>query len=120
MNNLAVLYGIEGRVEEQSYWQDRVARYRDSNPYYHAWLGDEAAQEQKWRQAVMHYQQALALLPQDSSLLYALGMSYSGLGELDVASGYIERAIEFATLYSDIKAYELQLDLLQRQLVARM
>ena len=44
MNNLVVLYGIEGRTVEREYWELRVARYRDANPYYHVWLGDEAAE----------------------------------------------------------------------------
>ena len=42
MNNLAVLFELEGRPEEQAYWERQLARYRDANPYYHAWLGDEA------------------------------------------------------------------------------
>jgi tetratricopeptide (TPR) repeat protein len=40
MNNLVVLYGMEGREADRSYWADRVAAYRDDNPYYHAWRGD--------------------------------------------------------------------------------
>ena len=43
MNNLVVLYDMDSRLAERDHWEERVANYRDANPYYHAWMGDEAA-----------------------------------------------------------------------------
>ena len=118
MNNLVVLYGIEGRAQDRDYWQVQVARYRDENPYYHAWLGDQAAEDQDWHAALRHYEEALALLPEDSRLLYAAGISHYQLDELAAASTYIKRAIKTANLRSDIDAYQLQLDAVRRKQLA--
>jgi Flp pilus assembly protein TadD len=113
-----ILYGIEEREEERAYWELRVAEYRDANPYYHAWLGDQAAQGDDWQGALRHYQRAVTLLPDDSRLLYATGMIHYRLDELDAASAYLQSAIERAKLRSDIEEYQLQLDALQREQVA--
>jgi Flp pilus assembly protein TadD len=109
MNNLVVLYGIEGRQSERALWAMRVARYREENPYYHAWLGDEAAGAGDWSRAVNHYERALALAPDDSQLLFDLGQSHEQLGEFAIASGYLQRAIATATEHADITVYRQQL-----------
>ena len=118
MNNLVVLYGMEGREKDRSYWERQVAVYRDNNPYYHAWLGDQAGERGDWQQALAHYEEALQLLPDDSAMLYATGMLYYRMDELEQASGYLQRAIETATLRSDIDSYELQLEAVKNQMVA--
>ena len=115
MNNLVVLYGIEGRTVEREYWELRVAQYRDANPYYHAWLGDEAAEALEWQQALRNYERALALSPGDSSLLSALGHSHEQLGETGIASGYIRRAIEAAPTRAESATYRMQLNAMQRK-----
>lgn len=116
MNNLVVLYSLEGREEERALWESRVAEYRESNPFYYAWLGDEAAQQSDWPEARDNYTKALHLLPGDSRLLYALGLAYVELQEPEVASSYIEEAIERATLRSDIDMYRLQLQAVQESI----
>jgi Flp pilus assembly protein TadD len=118
MNNLVVLYGIEGRAQDRDYWAVQVARYRDQNPYYHAWLGDQAVESQDWQAALQYYEEALALLPDDSRLLYAAGITHYQLDELTAASNYIKRAIKTATLRSDIENYQLQLEAVQRKQLA--
>lgn len=110
MNNLVVLFGMEGREQERAYWEARVARYRDANPYYHAWLGDEASGAGNWEQALRHYEQAVALSSGDSRLLYSLGQVHWQLGDRVAASRYLERAIDSASLRSEIVAYRAQLD----------
>jgi Flp pilus assembly protein TadD len=110
MTNLAVLYELEGRVEEHEYWLDKAQRHRRSNPYYHAWQGDEAATEGNWQAALNHYNRAVELLPRDSQLLFARGMIYYQLDDFDDAAVNIEKAIETAILVSDIAYYQSQLD----------
>ena len=114
MNNLVVLYGLEGREEERQYWVQRVERYREFNPYYHAWLGDMAGENGEWRQALSHYQHALELLPEDSRLLFETGLIHYHLEELKDARRYIERAISAAHLRSDIETYQAQLRVMER------
>jgi len=118
MNNLVVLYGIEGRAQDRDYWSQRVARYRTANPYYHAWLGDQAAALEDWNAALQRYEEALALLPQDSHLLYATGVAHYRLDDLVTAASYFKRAIKTATLRSDIEIYQAQLDTVQRKQLA--
>ncbi len=118
MTNLAVLYGIEGREEERSYWLEKVETHRQANPYYHAWRGDEAAAEQDWSVALGHYNRAVELLPRDSNLLFSRGLIYYQLNNYDAAAFDIESAIELATLYSDIAHYQLQLDEVHRARLA--
>ena len=114
MNNLVVLYGLEGRGEEREYWVQRVERYREFNPYYHAWLGDMAGENGEWRQALSHYRHALELLPEDSRLLFATGVIHYHLDEFKDASRYIERAIGAADLRSDIETYRAQLRVVEQ------
>jgi Tfp pilus assembly protein PilF len=92
MNNLVVLYGIEGRHTESEVWAGRLARHRDRNPFYHAGLGDQAAADGDWSRAVHHYERALALAPDDSRFLLALSHSKAQLGESATASDYRQQA----------------------------
>ena len=117
MNNLVVLYGMEGRQEDRDYWEKRVAVYRDANPYYHAWQGDMAAEDGDWRKALEYYREALALLPEDSALLYSAGMAHYRLDQLEQAMGYLERAVEHASLRSDIESYAYELERVRRDML---
>ena len=118
MSNLAVLYKLEGRTQEQRYWLDKAEYHRESNPYYHAWHGDEAAAQGDWEAALQHYNHAVTLLPRDSQLLYSRGMIYYRLNDLDDAAVNIEQAIELATLHSDLAYYRLQLQEVRKAQVA--
>ena len=118
MTNLAVLYKLEGRMDEQQYWLDKAAYHRESNPYYHAWQGDEAAARGDWEAALQHYNRAVTLLPRDSQLLYARGMIYYRLNDLADAAVNIQKAIELATLHSDLAYYRLQLQEVKRAQLA--
>ena len=110
MTNLAVLYGLEGRQEERDYWLERVESHRRSNPYYHAWLGDEVAATGDWAAALEHYQQAVALAPGDSNLVFSRGLIYYQLKDYEAAARSMEEAINLATMHSDIAYYQLQLE----------
>ncbi|MCB1676384.1 MAG: tetratricopeptide repeat protein [Halioglobus sp.] len=113
MNNLVVLYAMEGRDADRRYWEARIEHYRDANPYYHAWLGDLAGEQGDWRGALKHYRDALQRLPGDSNLLYSTGLIHYRLNDLAAAAAYIRRAMEAATLRSEIDTYRLQLQALR-------
>jgi len=120
MNNLVVLYNQMGREQEKSYWVDRVERYRQTNPYYHAWLGDKAAEADDWAVASVHYDDALALSPADSRLLYSAGLIRYQLGDLGGASEFIEEAMAVATLRRDVEDYRIQLEAVQQEMLAEL
>ncbi len=118
MNNLMVLYDLEGREEEHAYWAGRVEVYRDRNPYYHAWLGDQAAEEGDMRGALGHYMQALELQPEDAQLHYATGVIYEQLHQPKAALRYVQQALDLATLRRDYDRYQLKFDELSRAQMA--
>jgi Flp pilus assembly protein TadD len=118
MTNLAVLYQLEGREQERAYWLARVDGHRLANPYYHAWLGDEAAGSGDWPTALLHYDKAVELMPGDSQLLFARGLIYYQLDDYEAAARNMKQAIEQATLHSDIRTYQLQLEEVRRAQLA--
>ncbi len=118
MNNLVILYDLDGREADSKYWSDRVARYRLANPYYHAWLGDRAAEVDNWAQALMHYTDALRLDPKEPQLQYEMSVIYYQLGDLNEAARYIARAIKSTTLSADVAHYQLQLEAIKKEQLA--
>ncbi|MFN3164386.1 MAG: tetratricopeptide repeat protein [Pseudohongiellaceae bacterium] len=118
MNNLMVLYGVQGREKERAEWELRVTKYRDRNPYYHAWLGDQAAEEQDWRDALAHYREAMSLAPADPGLMFSTGLIFRQLGELKAALRYIDEARRHATLVSEKQAYTVEYEQISRRLLA--
>ena len=120
MNNLVVLYEITGREEEEAYWLDRLHRYRLNNPYYHANLGDIAGEEGDWEAAYAHYVKAVKLHPNDSELIYALGLIEHRRGNYEAATSWIEKAIEEANFAVDERNYRIQLRELREQRAASL
>jgi len=118
MNNLMVLYELLGQEEEYEYWLSRVDSYRDTNPYYHAWLGDQAGEEGDWRAAKVHYEDALALEPADAGLQFAMAIIYRELDQTKAALRYLEEAMDNATLYKEQQIYRVEYDKINRSLLA--
>lgn len=109
MNNLVVLYGLTGREDEEQYWLDRMHRYRLRNPYYHANLGEIASENGDLDGALKHYEKAVELQPEDSDLIYSLGLIEHRRGNYERATRLVERAIEEANFAVDEKNYRIQL-----------
>lgn len=118
MNNLVVLYELEGRNNEQNYWEDRLERYRNLNPYYHASLGDAAMEEKDWNTAYTHYKKATAMQPDDGLLVYSQGLAAHELGNDDEAKRLITRAIERASFQVEKQRYRVQLKIIREEQAA--
>jgi Flp pilus assembly protein TadD len=114
INNLVVLYSSQGRDTERAYWVERLDRYRQQNPYYHAWLGDRAGERENWQQALAHYRRAVELQPDDSNLIYAVGLLHYRLDDYDAATVWITRAIDAASFRDEQNAYQVQLRAVER------
>ena len=113
----AELNELEGDEEKHAYWAGRVDRYRDRNPYYHAWLGDQAGEEGDWRGALGHYLEALELQPEDSNLHFSVGIIYDELDQPKAALRYIEQALDLATLRRDRETYRVRYDEINRSML---
>ncbi len=109
MNNLVVLYGQQNRETERNYWEDRLRRYRDKNPYYHASLGDEAMKAGEWREARDHYERAVDIHPKDGQLIYSLGLAEYQCGDLKAAEKLIEQAVDMASFPLERERYQVAL-----------
>lgn len=123
MNNLVVLYSLEGNEEKAKYWSDQVARYRTNNPWYHAWLGDKAGEAGDWSQALMHYSDARRHDSEDDRLQYAVGQIHYQLGDLTEAHRFVAMAIETANTTgglrrSELEGYQMQLDAIMKEQLA--
>lgn len=120
MNNLVVLYELQGRNKEQNYWEDRLERYRNLNPYYHASLGDLAMEEEDWDAAYAHYDRATDMQPDDGLLIYSQGLAAHELGNDDEAERLIARAIEKAAFQVEKQRYRVQLRMIKEQQAAAL
>ncbi|MDP5070416.1 MAG: tetratricopeptide repeat protein, partial [Congregibacter sp.] len=120
MNNLVVLYELQGRTKEQNYWEDRLERYLNLNPYYHANLGDDSMEEGNWAAAYEHYDRATRLQPEDGSLIYSLGLAAHELGNDKEAERLISRAIERASFQIEKQRYRVQLRSIREQRAAAL
>ncbi|GAB5415152.1 MAG: hypothetical protein Cons2KO_27550 [Congregibacter sp.] len=120
MNNLVVLYELEGREQEREYWLDRMHRYRERNPYYHASLGDDAMNAQDWDTAYDHYQKAQKLQPDDGQLLYSMGIIQHKRGLDDDAERLIKLAIERASFHVEKARYRIELRSIKEQRAASL
>lgn len=119
MNNLVVLYGMQGRTEERQQWLGKVERYRDSNPYYHAYLGDLAGEQKEWNEALEHYRRAVKLRPDDGHLHYQLGLIHYQLGDMEATTAALEAAIERATLLRDRQNYRARLEKINQPVLSQ-
>ncbi|MEM1155673.1 MAG: transglutaminase domain-containing protein, partial [Pseudomonadota bacterium] len=115
MTNLAILYGLEGRDEERAFWLDKIEYHRQTNPYYHAWRGEEAVGEGDLAMALAHYDEAVRLMPSDSALLHARGVIYYQLGDFGAALSNIRQALSVASRRRDIAFYEVEIARIQEE-----
>jgi tetratricopeptide (TPR) repeat protein len=109
INNLAVLYEQQGRFDEQTLWLDRLKRYRERNPYYHASLGDAAMEAGDWETAYAHYRKARRLQPNDGHLIYSLGLAERRRGNLRAAEKLLAQAVDKAAFPREREHYQVQL-----------
>lgn len=114
MNNLVVLYKLQGRAEEEQQWDSRLSSHRARNPYYHAWQGDVAASEGDWGQADHHYNRAIKLRDDDARLYYERAVIKVQLGDFDAATNSLQKAVELARLIRDREYYRSRLSELTR------
>lgn len=120
MNNLVVLYELQGRSNEQSYWEERLERYRNLNPYYHASLGDAAMEEEDWVAAYDHYTKAAKMQPDDGLLIYSKGLAAHQLGDVAEAERLVSRAIEKASFQVEKQRYRVQLKIIREEQAAAL
>ena len=94
LSNLQRLYYLQGRGNEAEELAVRLEEYRQDNPYYHAWLGDEAFAQDNFEQAVEHFEDAIMRKRDESFFYFRLSDSYEALGMRDAAARAYTKAQE--------------------------
>ena len=115
LTNLLSLYEHTGLEEKRRKIQDRVRKYRAANPFYHAYLGDMAFEKGDLAAAIAHYDEAIALQPDNSGLLYIAGSIRLESGDLEGAEKHLAAAVENAALGRDLALFERKLDELDQR-----
>ncbi|MFC3032251.1 tetratricopeptide repeat protein [Pseudoalteromonas fenneropenaei] len=104
--NLALLYYLTNREELAKPIEARLAAKRDSNPYYHILLGNEAFDNADYSLALAEYRKARSL---DSSLhnsYFGLAKTFYTLGDAEQARHYLQLALKHADFEHDKLKYD--------------
>jgi Flp pilus assembly protein TadD len=120
MNNLMILSERHGDTQMADYWESQITGHRQRNPYYHAYLGEQAQERGEFQQARRHFQAAIKRKQDDADLYYRLGKVYLDLDEPAQAIEYLQLAVDTARLVTQREEYQALLDQLVGQSVASL
>lgn len=90
--NLAILYAATGRENDAKRIQDRLARERQENPFYHTMLGEDALAAGNPEQALSHFRTALRLDRHQHVIYFGLAKAYAALGDTAKARTQLAKA----------------------------
>lgn len=110
--NLSILYRHKGEKARAEEIQSMVASRRQSNPFYHFILGEQALDEGKLEDALTYYQRALKLDRTRHEVLFGLSKVYWELGDISKAESYLQRAARVAPNEQDELRYMSKLSTL--------
>jgi tetratricopeptide (TPR) repeat protein len=102
MSNLQRLYHRQGRDLEAAEISETLREYRQNNPYYHAWLGEQAMERNDFREAVDHFKNAIDRKKSEPDFYVNLARSYDALG-LDRAAARAEKKAERLNKKPDLR-----------------
>lgn len=91
-DNLSYLYSLTGRQEKADEITARIERKRIGNPNYHFMLGETAASNKDYKEAIKHYRHAIKLDDADHQFYFSMALAYYQLGE----TGYSEKFMRLA------------------------
>ncbi len=106
MNNLAKLYDITGNAEKAAFFKDRVASFREKNPYYQYAEGKRAYDESSYEKSEDFFKKAIRLKDDEHLFYYSLALAYSKTGDLKKAEENINRAIKYSQDKQQREYYE--------------
>jgi len=112
MSNLALLYQFTGRHQQAAALESKIAKKRQSNPFYFVMLGNEAYELQDADTALRHYRQSLKLQPNTPEALFGMARAFLLKGDLTAASRYLQSAKKYVEPGAERRLYQSKLDLL--------
>lgn len=94
MSNLQRLYYKVGRNAEARELEAALDKHRRANPYYHAWLGELAQEQDRYQDAVEHFKRAIERNKKEPEFYAQLSEAYDSLGLSDAASRALKKSKE--------------------------
>ena len=110
--NLSILYRYQNRHEEAKNITQMVDNKRQSNPFYHYILGEQAYDDEQYEAAISHYQKGLKLDNTRHEILFGLAKTYYESGDITNAEQYLARAMKHADNRQDKSRYQSKLSAL--------
>ncbi|MBT0585928.1 tetratricopeptide repeat protein [Alteromonas oceanisediminis] len=111
--NLAYLYQLNGDLERATEIAADVERKRQSNPFYHFILGEQAFDEGQLELAITYYSRAYKLDDDKHEILFGLSKTYYEMGDINRAEKYLSMAKRRAPNSSEEQRYDGKLSKLQ-------
>jgi len=96
LSNLYTIYEEEGDLVAAENMQSRVERYRQKNPYYLYYLSSEAAEEQRYADAIKLIKRAIKIEAGEYRFHVMLARSQFLNGDIDAASMSLDHAKKLA------------------------
>ena len=110
--NLSILYRYQDRFEEAKAINQMVDTKRQSNPFYHYILGEQAFDNEEYEAAISYYLKGLKLDNTRHEILFGLAKTYFESGDITNAEQYLSRAIKHANNRQDKSRYQSKLSAL--------
>lgn len=107
--NLALLYRLTNREAQAIGIEQKIAQKRESNPYYHIMLGNEAYDNSDFSSALNAYRHAKQLDPKLHFSYFGLAKVYYQQGNLTEAKHNLELARKLADFSFEKERYESKL-----------
>lgn len=105
MNNLVVLYLLEGEEDKAQYYSEQIERHRLRNPYYHFQQAQIAEHSGDYEKAIIHLRDAIRRKNSDGEFYYLLSRIYFKTNRREKSLENIKLAIDNSTILSQQRRY---------------
>lgn len=113
LGNLALLYNLTNREQQGNAILTQLDKKRQTNPYYHISLGNDAYATGRYEDAIAHFKKARTLDNNLHDSDFGLARIYFQLGDLKLAKKYLTMANNKADFDHDKQRYESKLQALR-------
>ena len=114
--NLASVLHQLGRDDESEYYSEKVAYYRDRNPYYHYFQAQSTYQKGELEDALDYLAKAIRLKGDEHQFYYLRGLVHYKMKEYDLAARDFRKAKDTAEKAQLISGYNRKLQALESRL----
>jgi tetratricopeptide (TPR) repeat protein len=109
LKNYRTLLNNQGRTTEADEITQRIAKYKDADPFEWWLLAEDAYQEENYSDALTYYKKSVEIAPYLHEGYFGMAKTYYQLGRLDSAEVAMVSAVENASRKQFRKLYEAKL-----------